>query len=64
MFKTNQQREKTMDICLECGEDLKLDSNDFLTCDDKNCQKSSSDIFNQIDHIEQQNLLNQMMDNS
>jgi len=53
-----------MDICLECGEDLKLDSNDFLICNDNDCKESKSSTFDKISHIEQQNLINQIIDNT
>tara|TARA_R100001244_G_C5118716_1_gene122962 strand:+ start:231 stop:392 length:162 start_codon:yes stop_codon:yes gene_type:complete len=52
-----------MDICKECGEDLKLDSNDFLSCDNGDCEKSKPNQFDQISHLELQNLINQQMDN-
>ena len=53
-----------METCRECGEDLKLDFNDFLVCENEDCKKSNPDTFNQIDHIEQQNIINQIMDNT
>jgi len=64
MFKTNQQRKETMDICLECGEDLKLDSYDFSYCDNNDCEKSKPNEIDPIGHLEQQNLINQQMDNT
>ena len=53
-----------MQTCMECGEDLKLDSNDFLVCENEDCKKSKPDTFDQIGRIEQQNLINEMMDNT
>ena len=53
-----------METCRKCGEDLKLDSNDFLVCENEDCKKSKPDIFDQISHIEKQNIINQMMDNT
>ena len=64
MLNINKTKEKTMDICLECGEDLKLDSNDFLICNDNDCKESKSSTFDKISHIEQQNLINQIIDNT
>ena len=53
-----------MDICHECGEDLKLNSNDFLSCDNSDCKKSKPNQFDPIGHIEKQNLVNDQMDNT
>ena len=53
-----------MHTCIECGEDLKLDSYDFLICENKDCKKSKPDTFDEIGRIEQQNLINEMMDNT
>ena len=53
-----------METCRECGEDLKLDFNDFLVCENEDCKKSKPDTFDQIGHIEKQNTINQIMDNT
>ena len=53
-----------MDICLECGENLKLDSYDFSYCDNNDCEKSKPNEIDPIGHLEQQNLINQQMDNT
>ena len=53
-----------MDICHECGEDLKLNSDHFLSCDNGDCEKSKPNQFDPIGHLEQQNLINQQMDNT
>jgi len=54
---------ENMDICKECGEDLKLNSDDFLSCDNGDCEKSKPNQFDLISHLELQNLINQQMDN-
>ena len=33
-----------MQTCMECGEDLKLDSNDFLICENEDCNQNLSQI--------------------
>jgi hypothetical protein len=56
--------ENIMDICHECGEDLKLNSDHFLSCDNGDCEKSKPNQFDPIGHIEKQNLVNDQMDNT
>ena len=55
---------ENMDICHECGEDLKLDFYDCSYCDNNDCEKSKPNQFDPIGHIEKQNLLNDQMDNT
>jgi len=53
-----------METCRGCGENLKLDDNDFLTCENKDCELSKPSKmsgFDLIDHLEKRMLLDQQM---
>tara|TARA_R100001480_G_scaffold55964_1_gene68964 strand:+ start:174 stop:398 length:225 start_codon:yes stop_codon:yes gene_type:complete len=64
-FIPPQQKERKMQTCYECGEDLILNSNHINECSNKNCETHTNkfDSFDKIQHLENQiNLENQMND--
>ena len=66
MFKNkNKKGANTMDQCRECGEDLELTWNDISKCENNTCDLYfKKDQINSINHLENQKVLNDKMDNS
>lgn len=61
-----KRRVRNMETCKECGENLKLNNNHFLVCENEDCElfkPNKMDGFDQISHVEKQMILNQQMNN-
>jgi len=53
-----------MDQCRECGENLELTWNDISKCENNTCDLYfKKDQINSINHLENQKILNDKMDN-